>query len=84
MLHIVIVANTCHFPHQSVAFLAGETAKFSTLQSSWSAKLCPPSLPKLNATLKSMCQIRDVITRSVSFIFRENEFAADNKASLSF
>ena len=29
-------------------------------------------------------QIRDVITSSVSFTFRENEFAADNKASLPF
>ena len=40
--------------------------------------------PKLDDTLKSMCQIRDVITSSVSFTFRENEFAADNKASLPF
>ena len=31
-----------------------------------------------------MFQIRDVITSSVSFTFRENEFAADNKASLPF
>ena len=31
-----------------------------------------------------MHQIRDVITSSVSFTFRENEFAADNKASLPF
>ena len=34
--------------------------------------------------MKSMRQIRDVITSSVSFTFRENEFAADNKASLPF
>ena len=40
--------------------------------------------PKLDATIKSMCQIRDVITSSVSFTFRENEFAADNKATLPF
>ena len=40
--------------------------------------------PKLDDTLKSMCQIRDVITSSVSFTFRENELAADNKASLPF
>ena len=40
--------------------------------------------PKLDETLKSMRQIRDVITNSVSFTFRENEFAADNKASLPF
>ena len=31
-----------------------------------------------------MRQIRDVITSSVSFTFGENEFAADNKASLPF
>ena len=40
--------------------------------------------PKLDDTVKSMRQIRDVITTSVSFTFRENEFAADNKASLPF
>ena len=40
--------------------------------------------PKLDEILKSMRQIRDVITSSVSFTFRENEFAADNKASLPF
>ena len=38
----------------------------------------------MNDTPKSMRQIRDVITSSVSFTFRENEFAADNKASLPF
>ena len=40
--------------------------------------------PKLDETLKSMRQIRDAITSSVSFTFRKNEFAADNKASLPF
>ena len=40
--------------------------------------------PKLDETLKSMHQIRDVITSAVSFTFRENEFAADKKASLPF
>ena len=32
----------------------------------------------------SMREIRDVITSYVLFAFRENEFAADNKASLPF
>ena len=40
--------------------------------------------PKLDDTLKSMRQIRDVITSSVSFTFRVIVFAADNKASLPF
>ena len=33
MLHTVIVANSCHFSHRSVAFLAGETVKFLALLS---------------------------------------------------
>ena len=84
MLHTVIVAHNCHFPHRSVAFLAKETEIFSS-----SVKLVCQTLsavfnPKLDAILKSMCQIRGAIISSVSFTFRENEFAADNKASLPF
>ena len=30
MLHTIIVANNCHFPHRTVAFLAGETDIFSS------------------------------------------------------
>ena len=80
MLHAVTVASNSHFPHRSVAFLEGETVKFSALLPNFVRRL----YPKLDDTVKSMRQIRDVITTSVSFTFRENEFAADNKASLSF
>ena len=84
MLHTVIVANNCHFPHPSVAFLAGETEFFSSSVKLVCQTLSAVLVPKLDATLKSMCQIRDFITSSVSFTFRENEFAADKKASLPF
>ena len=85
MLRTVIVANNCHFPHRSVAFLPGETVKFFQL-------FCQPCLPnfvrrvypKLDETLKSLRQMRDVIRISVSFILRENEFAEANNASLPF
>ena len=81
MLHTVIVANNCHFPHRSVAFLAGETEIFSSSVKLVCQTLFAIFISKLDADLKSMCQIRDVITSSVSFTFRENGYAADNKAS---
>ena len=84
MLHTVIVTNNCHFPHRSVAFLAGETEIFSFSVKLVCQTLSAVFIPKLDATLKSMCQIRDVIISSVSFTIRENEFAADNKAPLPF
>ena len=79
MLQTVIVTNTCHFPHRSVAFLAGETEIFSSSVKLVCQTLSTVFIQKLDATLKSMCQIRDAITSSVSFTFRENELAADNK-----
>ena len=84
MLQTVIVANNFHFPHRSVAFLAGETEIFKTSVKLVCQTLSAVFIPKLDDALKSMCQIRDVITSSVWFTFRENEFAADNKASLPF
>ena len=84
MLHTVIVANNCHFPHRSVVFLARETVKFSTFCQSSLPNFVRRLYPKLDDTLKSMRQIRDVVTSSVSFTFRENEIVADNKASLPF
>ena len=79
MLQTVIVTNNCHFPHRSVAFLAGETEIFSFYVKLVCQTLSAVFIQKPDDTLKSMCQIRDVITSSVSFTFRENEFAADNK-----
>ena len=84
MLHTVIVGNNFIF-RTDLLHLSRE--KLWNFQLFCQAKL-PNSVrrlyPKLDATLKSMFQIRDVITSSVSFTFRENEFAADNKASLPF
>ena len=71
MLHTVIVANNCHFPHRSVAFLAGKTVKFSALLSASLPNFVRRLYQKLDDILKSMCQIRDVITSPVSFTFRE-------------
>ena len=84
MLHTVIVGNNCHFPHRSVAFHAGETEIFSSSVKLVCQTLSAAFIPKQDATLKSMCQIRDVITSSVSLTFRENEFAVLIKASLPF
>ena len=39
ILHTVIVANNCHFPHRSVAFLAGQPWNFQLF--------CQASLPNL-------------------------------------
>ena len=84
MLHTVIVSNNCPFPHRSVAFLAGETDIFSSSVKLVCQTLSAVFIPKLDATLMSMYQIRDFITSSVSFTFRENEFAVDKMALLLF
>ena len=79
MLHTVIVVNNCQFPLRSVAFLTGETEICSSSVKLVCQTRCAVFIPKLEHV-----PIRDVITSSVSFTFRENEFVADSKATWSF
>ena len=73
MLHTVIVANNCHLPLRSDAFLAEETEIFSS-----SVKVVCQTLSAV------IIQNWMLPLSSVSLTFRENEFATDNKASLPF
>ena len=75
---------------QTIVIFSTDQSLFSR-EKLWNFQLfCQASLPnfvrhlyqKLDETLKSMRKIWDAIASSVSFC--ENEFAADNKASLPF
>ena len=62
ILHTVIVANNCHFPHRSVAFLAGQPWNFQLFCQASLPNFVHRLNPKLDDTLKSIRQIRDIIT----------------------